>query len=121
LLVIEDNRESADSLCRLLRLWGHEATAAYDGDHGLRLAAALRPDCALIDLGMPGVSGYEVARRLRRDPALASLTLVALTGYSESPYRVAAAEAGFDHFLVKSTDPSQLKALLDSLPRGEVV
>ena len=69
-LVVDDNADAADSLCTLLRLWGYDAHVAYDGTTGLEVASALLPDCLFLDIGLPGVDGYDLAQRLRAHPAL---------------------------------------------------
>src|SRR5690349_3821302 len=83
-LVVDGNADAADSLCALLRLWGHEARAAYDGPAGLELASALVPDCLFLDIGLPGLDGYELARRLRQQPPLREAKLVALSAYGDA-------------------------------------
>src|SRR5262249_8664660 len=115
-LVIDDNREAADSLCFLLRAWGFNAHAAYGGDDGLRAAQQCRPAVIICALAMPQVSGFEVARRLRTGSALADVFLVALTGFGGAEFRARAVEAGFDHYLVKPADPDALRSLLVSSP-----
>jgi CheY-like chemotaxis protein len=108
-LVVDDNADAADSLCALLRLWGYEARAAYDGTAGLELASALVPDCLFLDIGLPGIDGYELARRLRQHPVLSKAKLVALSAYADVERSRA---AGFDHHLVKPADPQEVEALL---------
>src|SRR5881227_60491 len=100
-LIVDDNRDGADSLLLLLELYGHEARAAYDGDAALRLAGTFCPDVVLLDIGMPGLDGYEVARRLRRDEGLRDALLVAITGFGTEEDRRLAAQAGFDAHLTK--------------------
>lgn len=114
-LVIDDNQDAADSLALLLRLRGYESRAAYSGEAGLEEAAAFRPDCLVLDIGMPGLDGYEVARRVRRDALLSRSRLIALSAYSSDEYRRQANEAGFDHYLVKPADPRALEGLLTML------
>jgi CheY-like chemotaxis protein len=119
-LVIDDNREAADSLCFLLRAWGFDAHTAYGGDDGLRAAQQCHPDVIICDLAMPQVSGFEVARRLRSGSALADVFLVALTGFGGAEFRARAAEAGFDRYLVKPAEPEVLRSLLVSSPHAAV-
>jgi CheY-like chemotaxis protein len=116
-LVIDDNRDTADSLVMLLRLWGYKAWVAYDGPSALSLAEAHRPDVVLLDLGLPKMNGYEVARRLRDEVGLAKATFVAVTGYGQEPARELTKKAGFCQHLVKPVDPTLLKGLLDNLCR----
>jgi len=111
-LVIEDNEDSRLSLRELIRGLGHDVHEAADGIAGVESALAIAPDLALVDIGLPGLDGYEVARRLRRHPIGRRLRLVALTGYGLPEDRQRAMEAGFDRHLVKPVDPAQLAALL---------
>jgi PAS domain S-box-containing protein len=111
-LVIEDQRDAADSLRLLLELLGHEARVAYSGPAGIREAVAFRPEVVISDIGLPGLDGYGVARALRADPATARARLIALTGYGSEEDRRRGAEAGFDHYLVKPADPVELQRVL---------
>jgi two-component system CheB/CheR fusion protein len=115
-LVVDDNRDSAESLTALLGLLGHEVEQAHDGRAALEAAHRRAPDLVLLDLGMPGMSGYEVARRLRADTALTGTALVALTGYGSDEDRRATREAGFDGHLVKPIDFHALEQILTGLP-----
>jgi signal transduction histidine kinase len=115
LLVIDDNRDAADSLATLLRLAGHEVRVAHDGPAALELTKVYRPEVVLLDLGMPGMDGYEVARRLRQQPGLERVRLAALTGWGQQEERRRTAAAGFDHHLVKPVDPEALEELLVGL------
>jgi signal transduction histidine kinase/ActR/RegA family two-component response regulator len=114
ILVVEDNRDAAESLAALLDIWGHEVRTAYDGLAALRHAEGMAPDLILSDLGLPGMDGYELARQLRARPAFGRVVLVALTGYGRDEDRRRAVEAGFDHHLVK---PPDLSALLELIRR----
>jgi PAS domain S-box-containing protein len=111
-LVVEDNRDAADSLRLLLGLLGHEVRVAYTGPEGVEAAREWRPDTVVCDIGLPGLDGYGVARELRRGPATARARLLALTGYGHEDDRRRALEAGFDHHLVKPADPEELQRLL---------
>jgi two-component system CheB/CheR fusion protein len=111
ILVADDNRDAADSLQRILALYGHEVRVAYDGASAVHLGEQFRPRVAILDIGMPGTNGYDVARALRTRHG-AEVTLVALTGWGQDADRRRAAEAGFDHHLVKPVDPHTLNALL---------
>jgi CheY-like chemotaxis protein len=97
----------------VLRLEGHEVWIAYDGPSALVAAEAHGPDLVLLDLGMPGMDGYEVARRLRRLPGLGGVPLAALTGWGQEADRRRTQAAGFDRHLVKPVDPQTLRDLLD--------
>jgi len=111
-LVIEDNRDAADSMCTLLGLLGHEVRAAHNGPEGVQAAAAWLPDVVVSDIGLPGFDGYEVARRIRRLPGMEAALLVALTGYGSEEDRKRSRAAGFDHHLVKPADPADLQRVL---------
>jgi CheY-like chemotaxis protein/nitrogen-specific signal transduction histidine kinase len=111
-LVVDDNADAAESLAMLLGLLGYEVRTAHDGPAALREAAAFRPDVALLDIGMPGMSGHDVARRLRQTPGLDGLLLVAMTGWGQDEDRRRSREAGFNHHLVKPVDAAALHQLL---------
>jgi two-component system, sensor histidine kinase len=111
-LVVDDNPDAADALATLLRGWGHDTRAAYGGEAGLRAAREFRPDVCLLDLGMPGLSGFELAERLRREPVTAGAVLVAVSGWGEPETRRRAREAEFDHFLLKPSNLQILRAIL---------
>jgi len=111
-LLVEDNLDAAESLGELLRIWGHEVTMAHDGAAALRAVPEARPEVVLLDIGLPGMDGYEVASRLRATPGLAGLRLIAVTGYGQESDRRRARLAGFDHHLVKPVDLDRLRALL---------
>jgi PAS domain S-box-containing protein len=113
-LVVDDNRDSAESIALLAEIWGHEVRTALDGPSALEIAAAYRPEVILLDIGLPGMDGYEVARRLRQR-AGGGPVLVAMTGYGMEEDRRRSREAGFDHHLVKPVDPEGLRALLADL------
>lgn len=116
-LVVDDNRDAADSLAEFLQAIGMATAVAYSGAQALDLLSGLRPDLAILDIGMPGMDGYELARRLRRHPAGRDALLVALTGWGQERDREATAQAGFDHHLVKPLDPEQLIALVEGFSR----
>jgi PAS domain S-box-containing protein len=111
-LIVDKNRDAADSLAFLLHLAGQEVRTAYDGPVALDLARARPPDVVLLDIGMPGMDGLEVARRLRRDLGLKQALLVALTGYGGEEDRRRSQEAGFNVHLVKPVDLDTLEVLL---------
>lgn len=111
-LIIEDNRDAQAALQCLLELWGHEVLVADDGATGCESAIAVRPDIALVDLGLPRMDGYEVAKRVRAQLGPASPLLIALTGYGAPEQRSQALAAGFDLHIVKPVEPEQLAALL---------
>ncbi|HYH66202.1 MAG TPA: response regulator [Urbifossiella sp.] len=115
----DDNRDAADSLAMLLRLAGHEVRTAHDGLAAVAVAAETRPDVAVLDIGMPGLTGYDAARRIRAEPWGRGVLLVALTGWGQDGDRQRAAEAGFDHHLTKPVDPEALTRLLAGAPHGD--
>lgn len=111
-LVVDDNRDSADSMAMLLQLHGHEVRVAYDGLEGVRAALADAPDVVLCDIGLPGLDGFCVARALRDDPRTARARLIAITGYGTEQTRRMCREAGFDRHFTKPVDPIMLANLL---------
>jgi PAS domain S-box-containing protein len=111
-LVIEDNRDAAETLRELLDLHGHEVEVAYSGTEGLAAARCFRPDVVLCDLGLPGMDGYAVAAELRSSPETARARLIAVSGYGQMEDRDRAREAGFDLHLTKPVDPERLSRLL---------
>ncbi len=112
ILIADDNRDAAESLSMLLELNGHDVRVAHLGSAALSLAQAFRPDVALLDIGMPDLSGYEVAQALRREPWGQGIQLVALTGWGQERDRQEAFAAGFNHHLTKPVDPDQLEAFI---------
>jgi CheY-like chemotaxis protein len=110
-LVVDDHADAADSLAVLLRMEGHDVRVARNGPAAVEAAQADPPDVVLLDLGMPGMDGFEVARRLRQGPA-AKTFIAALTGWGQEEDRRRTREAGFDHHLVKPADPDDLRELL---------
>jgi CheY-like chemotaxis protein len=117
-LVVDDNVDAADSLARLIKMWGHEVDVAYSGPAAVALTAAYQPDVMLLDIAMPTMDGYEVARRLRRQARFEHTLLIAVTGYVDEDHRLLGEEAGFDHHLSKPTSPQALKRMLLLLQQG---
>jgi CheY-like chemotaxis protein len=117
ILVVDDNRDAANSFAALLKIDGHQVEVAYSGTAALRAAQSWQPDAVLLDLGLPGMDGYEVARQLRRDPELANVRLIAISGYGQEADRQRSKAAGFDEHLVKPVDPGKLSAVLASISR----
>jgi CheY-like chemotaxis protein len=115
LLVVDDNREHADTLALYLGAAGHQVRVAYNGLDAVASAAESDPDAVLMDVGMPGLDGFEAARRMRAQPGGSRRVLVALTGWGQSEDRRRSRAAGFDAHLVKPADPPALLALVDSL------
>ena len=111
-LVVEDNVYAAKSFATLLRLDGHEVQVAHDGMEALEMADAFRPDVILLDIGLPGIDGYEVARRLRAQHEFNDTQIIAMTGYGQPEDRRRSREAGIDHHLVKPVKIDFVRALL---------
>jgi CheY-like chemotaxis protein len=109
---VDDNRDSAETLAELAEIWGFEVATAYDGHAALLRASEWEPALVFLDIGMPGLNGYEVARRLRQDVRFEKVTLVALTGYGQEKDIELSRAAGFDHHLVKPVDMVLLERLL---------
>lgn len=119
ILVVDDNRDSADSLAMLLRLTGHEVHTAYDGVQGVQTAEQFMHDVVLLDIGMPKLNGYDACRRIRNEAWGKSMVLIAMTGWGQEEHRRRTEEAGFDAHLVKPVDPTALLNLLASLTAKE--
>lgn len=113
-LVVEDQGDARETLCDLLELWGFAVESAADGHAGVECMRTFCPDVALVDIGLPGLNGYEVAQTVRALPELADVRLIALTGYGQEEDRRRAKEAGFDAHLTKPVDPEELRPLLGS-------
>lgn len=112
-LIVEDNRDAADSLRMVLELTGHKAEVAYTGHQAIEKAKKIRPAVVLCDLGLPGgMSGYDVARALRQDPQTANIRLLAISGYGQPEDRERARDAGFDLHLTKPVTPEDLQRIL---------
>ena len=112
ILVVDDNVDTAESMALLLSLKGYDVATAHDGPAALEKAAAFHPEAVLLDIGLPGLDGYQVATRLRGRPRTAKALLVALTGYGQDEDRTRALAAGFDHHLTKPVDPQAIYDLL---------
>src|SRR4029079_15996451 len=111
-LVVDDNKDTVLSFLLLLEESGHDVQTADDGPTAVQTAIDFRPDMLLLDIGLPGLNGYQVAKRIRKEPGLKNVILVALTGYGQETDRQAALQAGFDHHLVKPARPGQLQQIL---------
>jgi signal transduction histidine kinase len=111
-LVVDDNRDFADSLASVVRAMGHEVRVEHDGEAGLAAAEAFRPEIAFLDIGMPKLNGYELAKRLRTLPGTAASILVAVTGWGQATDLQRAKDAGFDEHMVKPVEIDRLEALL---------
>jgi CheY-like chemotaxis protein len=118
-LVVDDNADVTDTVALLLKVDGHDVRTAPDGPSALAESQAFRPEVVILDIGLPGMDGYEVARHLRRQAGMKKAVLVALTGYGQEEDRRRSQEAGFDAHLVKPADPAALQALLTLHKRDE--
>ncbi len=112
ILIVEDNPDSAFSTALLLRLYGHEVRMVHDGRAALQVIGEDPPDVVLLDIGLPGLDGWEVARQIRRPPEQKKPFLIAITGYGQEEDRRRSAEAGIDLHLVKPVDPLELQEIL---------
>jgi signal transduction histidine kinase/DNA-binding response OmpR family regulator len=121
ILIVEDYQAVADSLERLLRLRGHDVRVCRDGPGALEALAFAHPEIILLDIGLPGIDGYDVARLIRERPGGESIVLIALTGYSQEEDRRRSIEAGFDHHMAKPVDPNTLFSLIASIGRQDSV
>jgi signal transduction histidine kinase len=115
-LVVDDHRDSADSLGMVLKFLGADAHVVYDGASALEALRTYRPEVVFLDIGMSGMDGHEVARRVRQEPGFGDVVLVAMTGWGQEEDRRRSRAAGFDHHLVKPASAEVLQALLASLP-----
>ena len=116
-LVVDDNRDAADSLGILLKILGADVQVVHSGEDALRAIASYRPAVVMLDLGMPGMDGHEVARRIREQLEFQDVTLIALTGWGQEEDRLRSQSAGFDYHLIKPADITALQTLLLSLER----
>ena len=112
MLVVDDNVDSADSLAQCLRMLGFQTRTAHDGIEAVRSAESYAPDVALLDIGLPGISGYDAARKIRQQQRSAPLLMIALSGWGQEDDRRKSKEAGFDHHFVKPVDIDSLTKVL---------
>jgi signal transduction histidine kinase len=119
ILVVDDNRDAAETLAMMLRLEGNEVSTAFDGESAIAATAEFNPEVVLMDIGMPKVDGYQAARAIRRDRSAKQVILIALTGWGGDVDRRLSEEAGFDRHLVKPVVPTELLEILSSLPRPD--
>jgi CheY-like chemotaxis protein/two-component sensor histidine kinase len=115
-LIADDNRDGAESLALVMTVFGCEVRTAYDGASAVRAAESFGPEVVFLDLGMPGMDGFEAARRIRGLPGGHATVLIALTGWGQERDRQRTSEAGFDAHLVKPVDPLSMRSFLDKLP-----
>lgn len=117
-LVVDDNVDAAVSLAKVLQLIGHETRTAHSGPEALETARSFIPDVVFLDIGLPGMNGYEVAERFRREPTLSGALLVAVTGWGSEGNKRQSREAGFDLHLTKPVELTAIEGILASLVSG---
>jgi signal transduction histidine kinase/CheY-like chemotaxis protein len=117
ILIVDDNRDSADSLAMMLRIMGNDIHTAYDGEEAVAAAGEFRPDVVVLDIGLPKLNGYEACRRIRQQPWSKGVVLIAMTGWGQEEDRRRSQEAGFDKHMVKPVDPQVLMNVLGELDR----
>jgi PAS domain S-box-containing protein len=115
IVIADDNRDAAESLAILLQMDGHEVSLAHDGEEALGVVTAVRPHVAVLDIGMPGMNGYELARRIRASVQSEPIVLIALTGWGQAQDLQRARAAGFDHHLIKPAEPGALRSLITTI------
>jgi PAS domain S-box-containing protein len=120
ILVVDDNVDSAESLALLLEMGGHEVRTAYYGPSAIEVGKAFQPQVVLLDIGLPGLDGYQVARLFREELGLRQAVLIALTGYGQAEDRQKSVDAGIDHHLTKPVAYEALRTLIQSLPAAEM-
>jgi CheY-like chemotaxis protein len=112
-LIVEDNLDSVHSLALLVQDMGHYVDYAINGYAALALAKRMRPDFVLLDLGLPGLDGFDVCKRIKGDPVLSTTRVIAITGYRQDEYRARSKAAGCELHLVKPVDPRVFEQILD--------
>ena len=115
ILIVDDNQDAAETLGLIVESWGYQTAVAHDGPSALGVAKDFQPEIGLLDVGLPGMDGFELGKRLRELPGMHKLHLIAITGYGRDQDREAAHQAGFDRLLVKPLDPERLAPLLETL------
>ena len=117
-LIVDDNVDGAESLAKLLQICGHETRTAHSGPEALNAAVPFRPEVVFLDIGLPGMNGYEVAKRLRGEPSLRGTVLVALTGWGSEDNKRQSGEAGFDFHLTKPAEVTAIESILAGVAKG---
>jgi CheY-like chemotaxis protein len=112
ILVVDDNKDAANTLARVFRMLGYDPVVAYDGASGLAAFLEHRPPYAFLDIGMPGMDGFELARHIRQQAGPDGPTLVAVTGFGQEGDKRRSREAGFDHHLIKPAELAELEDIL---------
>lgn len=111
-LIVDDNEDAANSLAMILQLGGHQTVPVYSAVDALQRAATFKPEVVLLDIGLPGMNGYEVAQKMRELPGLRDIRLIAVTGYGRADDRLRARDAGFDDHLTKPVEFAILERVL---------
>ncbi len=119
-LIVDDNPDSAKTMGWAVESWGHEVRLEFSGSGALDAAGEFQPQAVLLDIGMPGMNGYELCQIMRQSPELRNTIFIAQTGWSQEQHRQMSREAGFDHYLVKPIDFNTLQRLLTSVTVGKV-
>ncbi|MDE1153321.1 MAG: response regulator [Micavibrio sp.] len=114
-LVVDDNVDSAKTMGWMMEMFGNQVHLAYTGPEALKEAQEFKPHLVLMDIGLPGINGYEVCQTMRRMPELEDAVIVAQTGWGEREHKEMSKEAGFDHYLVKPVEMGALKQLVDTI------
>ena len=114
-LIVDDNADAAEMLSALMQIIGHSSEVAHDGERALQICAEFRPDVVFLDLGMPGMNGYEVAEHIQAGQSPTKPVLVALTGWGDESDRARTQAAGFQHHLIKPTSLEAVESLLTEL------
>jgi len=120
ILIVDDNKDGADSLAMVLKMMGNDTRTAYDGKEGVELAGEFRPEVVLFDIGMPKLNGYEACRLIRKQPWGRKVIVIAVTGWGQEDDRQRSHDAGFDHHMVKPVDPQVLMKMLAGLQVAKV-
>jgi two-component system, chemotaxis family, CheB/CheR fusion protein len=115
ILIADDNQDLAKGLSILLKLSGFDVETVHDGTAALKAALAHRPDVLLLDIGLPGMDGFQVAEHIRSDPFIKDILIIAISGYNKDIFQGRSQRAGFDHHLVKPADPQALLSLIGQL------
>ena len=118
-LVVDDNRDVAQSMGKMLEMLGHDVRVEYAGASAIQASKTFTPDVVLLDIGMPGMNGYDVCRTIKEDRALRNTVVVAQTGWAEAQHGSRSQDSGFDHHLVKPVHLKTLEKLLSSIAGGQ--
>lgn len=119
ILIVDDNRDGADSLAMMLKMFGNETKTAYDGEQAVELCMNYEPDVLLLDLGLPKLNGYDACRQIRQQSSRKPPVIIAQTGWGQEEDRQRTREAGFDYHMVKPIDPAALMSLLSGLAENK--